>query len=121
MKSQPLRVLGDGSIVRDYLFVGDLARLCVIAGLSEETGVFNAGCGAGHSILDIIKFISTLVDKEAEMIYEFTRPFDVNKVILDVSLAKTVFGWSAETTLEDGIEWQWLKEARENTGKSQNP
>jgi len=111
LQGQSLAVWGDGSIVRDYIYVEDLARLCVTAGLSGGTGTYNAGSGRGHTINDIISLISKVTGTEPEVRYLEKRSFDVKETVLDASRALKDFGWSATTDLMEGISkhWDWLK------------
>ncbi len=55
LAGQPLEIWGDGTVVRDYLEVGDLAELCVRAGTSDREGAYNAGSGHGLSVNDIVR------------------------------------------------------------------
>ena len=61
----PITVWGDGSIVRDYIDITDLATLCVRAGTSSAVGVFNAGNGVGRSIRDVVSTIETVTGRTA--------------------------------------------------------
>lgn len=104
---QPLRVWGDGSVVRDYVYVDDLARLCLLAGETQETGTVNAGSGRGHSITDIIEVVADVVGVTPEVIHEPARTYDVQKSVLDISKAQALFGWTPRTSLKEGIAQQW--------------
>jgi len=108
---EPLEIWGDGSIVRDYMHVSDLARLCVSALESNSCGVFNAGSGEGHSINQIIVMIRDLTGGELEVRYEEARAFDVKEVVLDISRASAEFGWKPAVPLPDGIRehLEWLR------------
>ena len=111
LADEPLEIWGDGSIVRDYIHVSDLARLCVTALESKKCGVFNAGSGEGHSINEVITLIREVVDHELQVTYLEGRSFDVKEVVLDISHAEAQFGWKPEVPLADGIrdQLQWLK------------
>ena len=106
-----LEIWGDGSVIRDYMHVGDLARLCVAALESDSCGVFNAGSGEGHSINEIIDLIRNTTDDQLQVNYREGRAFDVKEVVLDISRAKAEFGWQPEISLADGItdQLRWLK------------
>ncbi len=109
--SEIFDVWGDGSIVRDYIHVSDLARLCVLALESEACGVFNAGSGKGYSINEMISLIFQVTGKDVEVSYQKERSFDVKEVVLDISAANAEFDWKPKTALADGIadQLQWLK------------
>lgn len=110
--SEPLQLWGDGSVVRDFIYVTDLADLCVKAGQSSETGCFNAGSGEGHSIRDIIDTISGVVGEEIRPDIKPGRGIDVPRSVLDIAKAKAAFDWAPETSLEEGIRrsWAWVQE-----------
>jgi len=111
MKSEPLDIWGDGSIIRDYIHISDLAKLCVSALESESCGVFNAGSGEGHSINDIVSLIGLMSNKKMDIVYHAGRVFDVKEVVLDISAANAEFDWKPKVALADGIadQLQWLK------------
>lgn len=111
IEDRPLEIWGDGSVVRDFFSVRDLAALCVMATQSDRTGPYNAGSGVGVSVNEVIALISRVTGRQVRTVYRAGRPQDVPRSILDVSRARTDFGWSATTTLEDGIAetWDWMR------------
>jgi UDP-glucose 4-epimerase len=104
-------IWGDGSIIRDYIHVNDLARLCVTVLKDETCGVFNVGSGEGYSIHEIIALIRKMANEELQITYREGRSFDVKEVVLDISRAGAQFGWEPEISLADGISDQlrWFK------------
>ena len=111
IKNEPLIVWGDGGIIRDYLYVEDLADLISCAGRSQVNGTFNAGSGTGYTINDIIEIISQVAGMKPTVIYEKGRAFDVAEVVLDITRAKEHFHWIPETPITRGIDrqFQWMK------------
>jgi len=109
---RPLGVWGDGEIRRDYLHVKDLARLCVLAGASDVTGIFNAGSGTSVSINELVRRMSVLLGVTPTVSYREGRAFDVPDIVLDVHSAGEAFGWRPEIALEEGIPevWTWLNQ-----------
>lgn len=114
-RNEPIEVWGDGSVVRDFIHVRDLARLCVKAILSEVTGCFNAGSGEGTSVNQIVEAINRSVQATGGApvtpIYKPGRSFDVPRVVLDITRAREDIGWTPETGLQDGIDdsWEWVR------------
>lgn len=110
-RGEQIEVWGDGSIVRDFIHVRDLADLCDLAIGSGQTGVFNVGAGEGMSINQIVAAVSKAIGRPLDPIYKPGRAFDVPRVVLDISRAQAAFGWSPRTTLEDGIAeaWNWVR------------
>lgn len=111
-QGQPIRLWGDGAIVRDFIYIDDLVDLCVKAVESDASGIFNAGKGEGHSIRNIIDTISDVVGRPIEPVIEPGRQFDVPRVVLDISKAREAFDWEPKTDLRDGIaaNWRWVQE-----------
>jgi len=106
-RGEPVRIWGDGEVVRDYLYIDDLVELAASAGLSRETGTFNVGSGEGHSLNALVGIVSRVIGRPLPVEYLPGRPFDVRRVVLDVQAARAAFGWSPTVTLEDGIRRTW--------------
>jgi UDP-glucose 4-epimerase len=113
-KGEPIEIWGDGRVVRDYFCVTDLARLCVMAGVSDETGVFNAGSGVGTSLNALVSLIGDVTGRRAEPVYRPGRAVDVPCSVLDVSRAQETFGWRCTVPLAEGIRqcWEWMLNLR---------
>lgn len=111
LEGQSIEIWGDGNVVRDFIYVTDLAQLCVLAGEAEVSGVFNVGSGLGQSINDIISILEEVMERSIHPVYKPGRIYDVPRVVLDVTRAKKVFGWSSHVCLEQGIvyTWKWAK------------
>jgi UDP-glucose 4-epimerase len=106
-----IEIWGDGTIVRDYLDVGDLAEICVRAGTSGKEGAYNAGSGYGLSINEIVQAIRKVTGRDFNTVYKPARPIDVPRSVLDCSRARNDFGWKCETQFESALytTWEWLK------------
>lgn len=100
---QPLQVWGDGSVVRDYFHVRDLADLTCRATSSQATGVFNAGSGSGTSINQLIAMMRGVAGFSPGVIFSPARTFDVPAIVLDSGKAQKAFEWLPKTSLEVGI------------------
>lgn len=111
-RGEPIEVWGDGSVVRDFIHVRDLAELCALALASDVTGVFNAGAGDGMSIAEVVVAVGRAVGRDLDPIHKPGRAFDVPRVVLDISRAKTAFNWTPRIALEPGIAetWNWVQE-----------
>jgi UDP-glucose 4-epimerase len=111
LAGEPLEIWGDGTVVRDYLDVGDLAELCVRAGTSDRRGAYNAGSGLGRSINEIVDAIRRVTGSNFEIVYKPARPIDVPRSVLDCSLARSDFGWECRTGFDSALRdtWDWLK------------
>lgn len=117
-RGEPVEIWGDGTVVRDFFYVEDLANLCVTAGCSERTGVFNAGSGRGTSLNELVEIVSRVTGCAVTPTYRPVRAVDLPRSVLDVSRAKIAFGWQAHVSLEDGISetWRWLHDRTRTSG-----
>lgn len=108
----PIIVWGDGSIVRDYFYVADLARACLVAATTEKKfKVFNIGSGCGYSINELIEMIRVVVDRPFQVVHKPGRTFDVPELVLDIRRAKTELNWRPQVPFSDGLArtWEWIQ------------
>lgn len=94
---------GDGSPLREFLYVDDLANLCVFL-MNNYSGdeTVNAGTGKELSIRELAEIVASVVDYTGEILWDTTKPNGTPRKLLDVSKAKKL-GWRYNTELEDGI------------------
>lgn len=103
-RGEALQIWGDGSVVRDYLYVGDAAEALVKAAAFEgEPRLFNIGSGAGVSLTQLIKEIEALLGRAVPVEYTAARSLDVPANVLDASLARRHLGWAPRTSLAEGL------------------
>jgi len=103
LKGEEICIWGDGSIVRDFIHVKDVTRLCVKAVVTDVSGVFNVGSGQGISLNQLIESLVFVAGREPHVVREKGRAFDVPEVVLDCSLAKQAFFWSPEVDISTGL------------------
>ena len=94
---------GDGSPLREFLYVDDLANLCVFL-MNHYSGneTVNAGTGKELSIKALTELVAKVVGYTGEIRWDTSRPNGTPRKLLDVSKA-TALGWTYKTELEDGI------------------
>ncbi len=94
---------GDGSPLREFLYVDDLAELCVFL-MNNYSGSepVNAGTGKEVSIKELAQLVAKVVGFSGEILWDASRPNGTPRKLLDVSKA-TALGWRYKTELEDGI------------------
>ncbi|MDE7381507.1 MAG: GDP-L-fucose synthase [Muribaculaceae bacterium] len=94
---------GDGSPLREFLYVDDLANLCVFL-MNNYSGneTVNAGTGKELSIKELTETVAKVVGYEGKIEWDTTRPNGTPRKLLDVSKA-TALGWTYSTELEEGI------------------
>ena len=103
----------DGTGVRDYIHVVDLARghVCAIKKLQTNCGLFicNLGTGHGYSVLDVIHAFSKACGKELPYVIDPRRPGDIAECWCDPSKAKRELGWEAEYGIDEMCRdsWNW--------------
>lgn len=113
----------DGSAIRDYLHVVDLAKAHVIALqrlLQKKTKanyeIFNLGTGKGVSVFEAIESFERVTGKKLNYKIVDRRPGDTEKVWGDTSYANKELGWKAEKSLDDAMlsAWNWEKHLKNN-------
>ncbi|WP_311650218.1 GDP-L-fucose synthase family protein [Selenomonas artemidis] len=94
---------GDGSPLREFLYVDDLADLCVFL-MNNYSGdeTVNAGTGKELSIRELAETVASVVGYMGEILWDTTKPNGTPRKLLDVSKAEKL-GWRYNTELEDGI------------------
>ena len=114
----------DGTCVRDYIHVVDLAKAHVIAlqrllnkENSEKVEVFNLGTGTGSSVLDVIKSFEKVSGQKLNYKIVDRREGDVTEAYADTKKANEILGWKTELTLDDALlsAWNWEQEIRKDS------
>ena len=94
---------GDGSPLREFLYVDDLANLCVfLMNNYDGAETVNAGSGKELTIKELTELVARVVGYEGRVEWDVTRPNGTPRKLLDVSKAAGL-GWTASTPLEEGI------------------
>ncbi len=103
----------DGTGVRDYIHVMDLARghLAALRYLDSKAGslTVNLGTGRGHSVLEVVKAFERASGRNVPLEFAPRRPGDVAASYADASLARTALGWQAELDIDAMCRdvWRW--------------
>jgi UDP-glucose 4-epimerase len=103
------RIYGDGSQTRDYVFVGDVVA-ATLAAAGHPGGVFNVGTGVETSVIDLYDRIQRAAEIERPAEHADPRPGELQRSVLDPSLAGRELGWKPERTLDEGLAatWAWI-------------
>jgi len=122
-----LRVFGndydtpDGTGIRDYIYVVDLAKAHVVAinrlvqgNNKKPYEVFNLGTGKGLSVLEVIQSFEKATGQKVNFMFQPRRAGDISSVYADTSFANHELGWKAEATIEETLlsAWNWEKRIR---------
>ena len=111
----------DGTAVRDYIHVVDLAKAHVIAMKRlldkknlEKVETFNLGTGTGSSVLEVINAFEKVSNKKLKYQIVGRREGDVIEAYANTDKANTVLGWKAQSTLEEALAsaWKWEQKIR---------
>lgn len=104
-------IFGDGLDTRDYIYVKDIAEICINALNSNKNGTYNAGTGIQTSLLELVEVVENVTSKTIQKKFCPPRPGDVKHISLDISKAKSELNWSPSTNLKEGIQytWKWFK------------
>lgn len=98
-----LSVWGDGSVVRDYLYVADLLSAFELALSDTRSFTLNIGSGVGTSINDILELLGGHFDLTGRISRSPARFIDVPRNVLDISSARAHLGWKPTVSLYEGI------------------
>lgn len=111
----------DGTCIRDYIHVVDLAKAHVVAlerlinkNHQENYEVFNLGTGTGSSVMEVIESFERVSGKKLNYRITDRRPGDVIAAYADTTKANSVLGWEAKSTLDDAMAsaWKWEQKIR---------
>lgn len=111
----------DGTCIRDYIHVVDLAKAHVIAlerlldkKNTSNFETFNLGTGTGSSVLEVINSFEKISKKSLNYKFAPRREGDVIQAYADTAKANTELGWTAKSTLDEAISsaWKWEKQLR---------
>ncbi|WP_417291350.1 UDP-glucose 4-epimerase GalE [Corallibacter sp.] len=111
----------DGTCIRDYIHVVDLAKAHVIAlerllskSNSDNYEVFNLGTGTGSSVLEVIKSFESVSEEKLNYKIADRREGDVIAAYADTEKANNVLGWTSKLSLDDAMRsaWNWQKKLK---------
>jgi len=120
LRGEPVEIWGDGSVVRDYIYIADVVDALMAA--FEQAGcrehVFNIGSGRGHSLNEVLDVIERVTGRTAIRRYLPGRPFDVPKSVLSIKRAQEDLGWSPKIDFENGLRRfaRWIEHGQGTKG-----
>ena len=113
LQNEPINIWGDGSVVRDFIYVSDVADAFAKAiYYNGAQNIFNVSSGHGTSINELIELIENATQLKIQKNYLPARPYDVPLSILDNSLAKQELDWFPRVNLQNGLikTVAWMRE-----------
>jgi UDP-glucose 4-epimerase len=104
LAGEPIEIWGDGSAVRDYLFVEDLSAAIIAAAERPVTdSIFNIGSGEGRSLRAVLADVRRITKRDLQVRYLPARSADVPANILSIDRARDQLGWQPTTVWTDGL------------------
>tara|TARA_A100000164_G_scaffold380558_1_gene428504 strand:- start:24391 stop:25341 length:951 start_codon:yes stop_codon:yes gene_type:complete len=112
-KNNKISIWGKGDEMRDMLYVSDLMDFIdkTIKNQKNKFGLYNCTSGKSYKIIDIIKKMIDISDKNIKITHDLSKPTIPINILVNSSKAKRELKWKPKTTLEDGIRktLEWLK------------
>ena len=110
-RGEPLRIFGDGSQARDYVYVADVVEATLAA--QGHAGVFNVGTGTATSVLDLAEACQRVAGVSVGTEHDAPRPGELQQSVVDPARAERKLGFRARTSLEDGLAatWEFIRKA----------
>lgn len=111
-RGEPLTVLGDGSMVRDYVYVKDMAQMiCDMTHHDHQAEVYNVGSGVGVTVNELVNIAEKVSDRHAQIEHSPAPSTFVQEAVLDTTRFTQEFGVTPATKLEDGMRatYEYIK------------
>jgi UDP-glucose 4-epimerase len=112
ISKETIEIWGDGSVVRDYIFVDDVIDALQAAMVDQsDARIFNIGSGVGRSLLEVIAAVEVHSGSELGIAWKQGRAVDVPKSILAIDRARDILKWTPSTSFEQGLRrtFDWWK------------
>ena len=106
LQNKKIEIWGDGSAIRDYLYVDDLLDACdKMISYDGMHRVFNISSGIGRSLKEIIELLEQQLNRVANVEYDTARVHDVSANVLRHTLAEKELHWQPKIDIETGINY----------------
>lgn len=105
LRREPIEIWGDGSVVRDFLYVDDLVSALQLSAQMPEgiSGIYNVGSGLGTSLNELLDTITRVSGLSNTPVYRPSRPYDVPHSVLDITKIGVELHWKPLLSLEEGL------------------
>jgi len=103
LRGEPVTVNGDGKQTRDYVFVGDVARMSLLALEHDATGPVNIGTGIETDVNQLAAVLLEVSGSRSEVRHGLAKSGEQRRSVVDIRRAADVFGWRPEVSLRDGL------------------
>ncbi|MEQ9006713.1 MAG: NAD-dependent epimerase/dehydratase family protein, partial [Ekhidna sp.] len=109
LMERPVEIWGDGTTIRDFIYIDDLVALVDKIIDRFIPGTYNVGSGIGNTINEVLDIVDLTLPHMLNRKYLSPRGYDVRKIVLDIDKVAKTFNWSPKVSLEEGIrktnEW----------------
>lgn len=112
LQGRQLEIWGDGSNVRDYVYIDDVVETTMrLIALPSDSGTYNLGSGKGHSINQVLEIAETICGRPINALRSPPRSVDVQSIVLDIERLSTRLNWHPSVELTQGmiLTAEWLK------------
>ncbi len=103
LRGEPVTVNGDGKQTRDYVFVGDVARMSLLALETDATGPVNIGTGVETDVNQLAETLREVSGSRSEITHGPAKGGEQRRSVVDIGRAASVFGWRPEVSLKEGL------------------
>jgi UDP-glucose 4-epimerase len=104
VNNEPIEVWGDGTVIRDYIYVTDVAKAAIaVMNNTSIQKIFNVGSGQGRSLLEIIGAIEENLGHPIKVNYKASRATDVPINVLNISKAREILSWYPTINFNEGL------------------
>jgi UDP-glucose 4-epimerase len=103
LRGEPVTVNGDGGQTRDYVYVGDVARMSLLALERDATGPVNVGTGVETDVNRLAALLLEVSGSTSEVRHGPAKPGEQRRSVVDPRRAAEAFGWRPEVALRDGL------------------
>ena len=103
LRGEPVTVNGDGKQTRDYVYVGDVARMSLLALKRDATGPVNIGTGRETDVNELAAMMLEVSGSRSEVRHGPAKGGEQRRSVIDIRRAAEVFGWRPEVSLRDGL------------------
>jgi UDP-glucose 4-epimerase len=110
IKDETLEIWGDGSAIRDYLYVADFIQLCLAIidkPMAKGVVTLNAASGIGTRLDDLLSRIESVTGKPIRKTQLNKRQVDISRIVIDSRKAYERYDWKPQTSLTDGLKKTW--------------
>lgn len=110
LHKEAITIWGDGSVIRDYIYISDIVSASLAAVKQNITGIFNIGSGRGYTVHEIVTQIESILDTKAIIKHQPKRNFDIPSIILETTAAHKQLHWKPMIELNEGIRkyYHWF-------------